>query len=78
MEIMLGSCAGHIVFQGPREAVVEFFESCGFRCPERKGVPDFLQEVTSRNDQKVCLSNAGHRPQHASAQLLVGACVESL
>ena len=43
------------MFHGPREDVVEFFESCGFRCPERKGVPDFLQEVTSVNDQKVGL-----------------------
>ncbi len=47
--------AGNIVFHGPREDVVEFFESCGFCCPERKGVPDFLQEVTSKNDQKVSL-----------------------
>jgi ABC-type multidrug transport system ATPase subunit len=36
---------GQIVYQGPREQVVEFFESMGFRCPERKGVADFLQEV---------------------------------
>lgn len=36
---------GQIVYQGPREHVVEFFESCGFRCPERKGTADFLQEV---------------------------------
>ena len=35
----------HIVYQGPREDVLEFFESMGFRCPERKGVADFLQEV---------------------------------
>ncbi|XP_042516397.1 pleiotropic drug resistance protein 1-like [Macadamia integrifolia] len=43
---------GHIVYQGPREHVLEFFESMGFKCPERKGVADFLQEVTSRKDQK--------------------------
>ncbi|KAH1066537.1 hypothetical protein J1N35_031524 [Gossypium stocksii] len=42
---------GVIVYQGPREHVVSFFESMGFRCPERKGVADFLQEVTSRKDQ---------------------------
>ncbi|KAI0487906.1 hypothetical protein KFK09_027729 [Dendrobium nobile] len=42
---------GQIVYQGPREFVLEFFESCGFRCPERKGTADFLQEVTSRKDQ---------------------------
>ena len=36
---------GQIVYQGPRENVLEFFESTGFKCPERKGVADFLQEV---------------------------------
>ncbi|WOK99146.1 ABC transporter G family member 36-like isoform X2 [Canna indica] len=43
---------GQIVYQGPRENVLEFFESMGFKCPERKGVADFLQEVTSRKDQE--------------------------
>ncbi|XP_078168103.1 ABC transporter G family member 37-like [Carex rostrata] len=43
---------GQIVYQGPREHVLEFFESMGFQCPERKGVADFLQEVTSRKDQQ--------------------------
>ncbi|KAI6669859.1 hypothetical protein NL676_004744 [Syzygium grande] len=33
---------GQIVYQGPRENVLEFFE----------GVADFLQEVTSKNDQE--------------------------
>ena len=36
-----------IVYQGPREDVLEFFESMGFKCPERKGVADFLQEVSA-------------------------------
>lgn len=36
---------GQIVYQGPRENVLEFFEYMGFKCPERKGVADFLQEV---------------------------------
>ncbi|KAL3687135.1 hypothetical protein R1sor_013444 [Riccia sorocarpa] len=43
---------GQIVYHGPRENVLEFFEYCGFRCPDRKGVADFLQEVTSRKDQE--------------------------
>uniref|UniRef100_A0A5B6YJY6 Putative pleiotropic drug resistance protein 1-like n=1 Tax=Davidia involucrata TaxID=16924 RepID=A0A5B6YJY6_DAVIN len=43
---------GQIVYQGPREQVLEFFESMGFKCPERKGAADFLQEVTSKKDQK--------------------------
>ncbi|XP_057789350.1 pleiotropic drug resistance protein 2-like [Salvia miltiorrhiza] len=43
---------GQVVYQGPREHVLGFFESVGFRCPERKGVADFLQEVTSKKDQE--------------------------
>ncbi|XP_059640915.1 ABC transporter G family member 29-like [Cornus florida] len=43
---------GQIVYQGPRDHIVEFFETCGFKCPERKGTADFLQEVTSRKDQE--------------------------
>ncbi|KMT06316.1 hypothetical protein BVRB_7g159990 [Beta vulgaris subsp. vulgaris] len=43
---------GQIVYQGPREEVVEFFEYMGFKCPERKGIADFLQEVTSKKDQE--------------------------
>ncbi|XP_049354855.1 pleiotropic drug resistance protein 2-like [Solanum verrucosum] len=43
---------GRIVYQGPHEIVLEFFESVGFKCPERKGIADFLQEVTSLKDQE--------------------------
>lgn len=43
---------GYIVYQGAREHVLEFFESMGFQCPDRKGVADFLQEVTSKKDQQ--------------------------
>ncbi|XP_024532572.1 ABC transporter G family member 29 [Selaginella moellendorffii] len=42
---------GQVVYHGPREYVIEFFEECGFKCPERKDTADFLQEVTSRKDQ---------------------------
>ncbi|KAK5818388.1 hypothetical protein PVK06_023324 [Gossypium arboreum] len=42
---------GYMVYQGPREDVLEFFESLGFKLPPRKGVADFLQEVTSKKDQ---------------------------
>ncbi|KAL0407829.1 UNVERIFIED_CONTAM: Pleiotropic drug resistance protein 1 [Sesamum radiatum] len=48
---------GQIVYQGPRENVLDFFESMGFKCPERKGVADFLQEVTSKKDQKQYWAN---------------------
>ncbi|MED6120622.1 transcription factor [Stylosanthes scabra] len=43
---------GEIVYQGPREHVLDFFEYVGFKCPERKAIADFLQEVTSKKDQE--------------------------
>ncbi|MED6194939.1 transcription factor [Stylosanthes scabra] len=48
---------GHIVYQGPCEHVLQFFALKGFKCPERKGVADFLQEVTSRKDQEQYWAN---------------------
>ncbi|CAN1308015.1 ABC transporter G family member 39 [Linum perenne] len=53
---------GRIVYQGPRENVLEFFESAGFKCPERKGVADFLQEVTSKKDQEQYWHNRNQQP----------------
>ncbi|KAK0593386.1 hypothetical protein LWI29_035829 [Acer saccharum] len=38
---------GKIVYHGLRDNVLEFFEDCGFRCPQRKGIADFLQEVSA-------------------------------
>ncbi|KAL3675440.1 hypothetical protein R1sor_025388 [Riccia sorocarpa] len=43
---------GQIIYHGDRNNVLTFFEMCGFKCPERKSVADFLQEVTSRKDQE--------------------------
>lgn len=42
---------GKIVYHGPRTYALKFFQECGFKCPERKGVADFLQEVISGKDQ---------------------------
>ncbi|KAK9141567.1 hypothetical protein Syun_010967 [Stephania yunnanensis] len=45
-------CEGQIVYQGPRESALDFFAFMGFKCPERKNVADFLQEVISEKDQE--------------------------
>ena len=41
-------------YQGPScsPQVMPFFNSMGFALPERKGIADFLQEVTSPKDQE--------------------------
>ncbi|KAL3628118.1 transcription factor [Castilleja foliolosa] len=44
---------GQIVYQGPRECVLEFFEFMGFRCPEKKRRRRlFARSVTSKKDQE--------------------------
>ncbi|XP_010449957.1 PREDICTED: ABC transporter G family member 42 [Camelina sativa] len=48
--ILMGE--GKIIYHGPRELVCGFFEGCGFKCPNRKSVAEFLQEVISRKDQE--------------------------
>ena len=45
--------AGHVLYHGPRGEVMGFFQSLGFDIPARKGIPDFLQEVSGRKDQQV-------------------------
>lgn len=41
---------GHIVYQGPCECVLEIIESMGFRCPEKKAIAKYLQEVSFHPD----------------------------
>ncbi|CAK9221411.1 unnamed protein product [Sphagnum troendelagicum] len=43
---------GQVVFLGPREKIFNFFEGLGFKLPPRKGIADFLQEVTSKKEQE--------------------------
>ncbi|KAL0890313.1 hypothetical protein Bca101_014296 [Brassica carinata] len=48
--ILMGE--GKIIYIGPRDYICRFFEDCGFKCPTRKSVAEFLQEVLSRKDQE--------------------------
>jgi hypothetical protein len=50
----------------PVGQVLPFFEGMGFQLPERKGVADFLQEVTSPKDQAVSIFTACHDGQMCS------------
>ncbi|XP_066355710.1 ABC transporter G family member 41-like [Miscanthus floridulus] len=50
---------GKIVYHGSKSCIMSFFESCGFKCPDRKGFADFLQEVLSEKDQQQYWSRGG-------------------
>lgn len=64
---------GQIVYQGPRENILEFFEYVGFKCPDRKGIADFLQEVTSKKDQEQYWSKKNQPYRFVSVPELVRA-----
>ncbi|XP_010688122.2 ABC transporter G family member 32 isoform X1 [Beta vulgaris subsp. vulgaris] len=59
---------GQIVYQGPRDSVLDFFTSMGFTCPERKNVADFLQEVTSKKDQQQYWSDLTRAHQYVPVE----------
>jgi len=40
---------GSIIYHGERAKMMEYFESLGFRCPPRKDVGDFLQELPTKS-----------------------------
>ena len=51
---------GQLVYHGPREHVLEFFESLGFKLPPRKGTADFLQvshTLSQSAKQDLCMKN---------------------
>ncbi|WOL19176.1 ABC transporter G family member 45 [Canna indica] len=61
-------CKGQILYQGPREHVLEFFEILGFKCPDRKNTADFLEEVISEFDQAQYWSGNQSDHQYISTQ----------
>ncbi|KAI4310915.1 hypothetical protein MLD38_035860 [Melastoma candidum] len=69
---------GKIVYQGPRDQAVQFFEDCGFKCPERKGVADFLQEVISRKDQGQYWRYSDQPFKHVSVDMFCRSFKETL
>ncbi|XVF72816.1 hypothetical protein PTKIN_Ptkin12aG0150900 [Pterospermum kingtungense] len=67
---------GKIVYHGPRSDVQNFFEHCGFRCPPRKGLADFLQEVFSEKDQAQYWSDTNRPHSYVSTDKFVAAFKE--
>ena len=55
-----------IVYHGPRSQALQFFKDCGFWCPERKEVADFLQEVRWEMNFPCCLIQLHSLTTHKS------------
>ncbi|KAF8682044.1 hypothetical protein HU200_045504 [Digitaria exilis] len=61
---------GKVIYHGPQSEAQNYFEECGFRCPERKGMADFLQEVLSRKDQRQYWSSTDESYRYISPHQL--------
>ncbi|KAE8660560.1 ABC transporter G family member 35 [Hibiscus syriacus] len=67
---------GKIVYQGPRNQVHKFFEYCGFKCPPRKGLAVFLQEVLSEKEQAQYWFHRDRPYSYVSLEKFIVACKE--
>ncbi|KAG0460355.1 hypothetical protein HPP92_020243 [Vanilla planifolia] len=63
-------CNGQIVYQGPRDSALAFFEYMGFTCPDRKSTAEFLQEVISKMDQQQYWKGNQQEYQYHSVETL--------
>ena len=63
-EIILLS-EGQILYQGPHEEVMPYFNSLGYRCPDNMDIADFLQIIPT-NDGRLYLQNTPVTPRDPS------------
>jgi len=61
-----------VVYHGPRSSVCRFFEDSGFRCPERKEVADFLQEVSLYASGLSLIITITKKSHHLTIQISAG------
>jgi len=51
-------CEGQIVYHGPRQNVIGFFNTIGFTCPSRKNIADFLQEASQHKLEQININKS--------------------
>mmetsp|Transcript_19064 Transcript_19064/g.72080 ORF Transcript_19064/g.72080 Transcript_19064/m.72080 type:complete len:1408 (-) Transcript_19064:508-4731(-) len=61
---------GRIVYHGPRDEILPYFEDMGFHRPPLKDVADFLQEVTTADGQAYIDFNSASKPPRTSTEFL--------
>ncbi|OQR89888.1 ATP-binding Cassette (ABC) Superfamily [Thraustotheca clavata] len=57
---------GYIMYHGPRTKVLEYFESLGFSCPERRDVADYLLDLGTDQQDLYVVSDTKQVPRQAS------------
>uniref|UniRef100_K3WZK5 ABC transporter domain-containing protein n=2 Tax=Globisporangium ultimum (strain ATCC 200006 / CBS 805.95 / DAOM BR144) TaxID=431595 RepID=K3WZK5_GLOUD len=58
---------GEVIYHGPREQVVDYFESLGFKCPPERDVADYLLDLGTKQQHKYEVGSTGKQhPRYAS------------
>uniref|UniRef100_K3WZK7 ABC transporter domain-containing protein n=1 Tax=Globisporangium ultimum (strain ATCC 200006 / CBS 805.95 / DAOM BR144) TaxID=431595 RepID=K3WZK7_GLOUD len=55
---------GEVIYHGPREQVVDYFESLGFKCPPERDVADYLLDLGTSQQQKYEVRNPDKQHKH--------------
>eukprot|EP01033_Poteriospumella_lacustris_P015615 gene15613-11178_t len=77
-EIILLS-EGHIIYQGPRTSVMEYFQDLGYVCPTQVDEADFLQELPTPEGRRfIKVAGAPHSPVDLAAAWKKSALYQNL
>lgn len=70
-------CEGHIIYAGPIDEVVDYFEKLGYKQPSTMDVADFLQLIPTPDGAMLFHPENSPEKEHYSAQKFALAFVES-
>jgi ABC-type multidrug transport system ATPase subunit len=57
-------CEGHIIYQGPQDSIIPYFQSIGYFCPKDMDEADFLQELPTIQGKRFASSSS---PQNGAS-----------
>ncbi|GAB9473803.1 hypothetical protein Gpo141_00010950 [Globisporangium polare] len=59
---------GEVMYHGPREHIVEYFQNLGFVCPPRRDIADFLLDLGTNQQAQYQVNNGGDKHPRTSCE----------